>query len=121
MGFFFISGICLGAMDDDKYSYMPSSSYSANITEPTKATKSDGTIKQTFTLSKNVYQDYTVSTRQEEPKWLFGKCKPGEVLTLVLILNKYLNVLFSVVRVFLYHDQMNITCNTVRYSFYAKI
>ncbi|XP_049696598.2 titin homolog [Helicoverpa armigera] len=71
-------GICLGA-DDDEYIYMPSSSYSANVTAPAVDTKSDGTLKQTFTLSKNKYPNFTVS---DEPvkKWPFGKCKPGGCL-----------------------------------------
>lgn len=74
-----ITGICLGAVDDDECPYTPSSSYSANITKPSVATKSDGTLKQTFTLSKNVYQDYSVSTQPDEQKWLLSTCKPGEI------------------------------------------
>uniref|UniRef100_A0A2A4K6D5 Uncharacterized protein n=1 Tax=Heliothis virescens TaxID=7102 RepID=A0A2A4K6D5_HELVI len=72
-------GICLGADDDDEYVYMPSSSYSANITTPAVSTKSDGTLKQTFTLSKKTYQTYT-SSKEPVQKWPFGRCKPGGCL-----------------------------------------
>lgn len=80
----------MGAVDDDEYPYMPSSSYSANITDPSVINKSDGTMKQTFTLSKNVYQTYTTTTQPGGQKWLFGKCKPGKVK--VYILNLILNL-----------------------------
>ncbi|KAJ8730624.1 hypothetical protein PYW08_002037 [Mythimna loreyi] len=73
-------GICLGAVDDDERPYIPSTSYSANITEPSVVTKSNGTLKQTFTLSKNVFEAYSVSTQPGVQKWLFGNCKPGGCL-----------------------------------------
>ncbi|KAJ8721341.1 hypothetical protein PYW07_002116 [Mythimna separata] len=73
-------GICLGAVDDDEQPYMPSTSYSANITEPTVATKSNGTLKQTFVLAKNVYQTYSTSTQPGVQRWLFGNCKRGGCL-----------------------------------------
>ncbi|KAF9810071.1 hypothetical protein SFRURICE_011239 [Spodoptera frugiperda] len=73
-------GVCLGALEDDDYTCIPSASYSANISGPSQTTKSDGTLKHTFTLSKNVYQDYTVSTQSKEQKYFFGKCKPGGCL-----------------------------------------
>ncbi|CAH1646506.1 unnamed protein product [Spodoptera littoralis] len=69
-------GVFLGALEDDDYTHIPSSSYNA----PSQTTKSDGTLKHTFTLSKNVYQDYTVSTQSGEQKYFFGKCKPGGCL-----------------------------------------
>lgn len=75
-----ITGVCLGALEDDDYTCIPSASYSANISGPSQTTKSDGTLKHTFTLSKKLYQDYTVSTQSKEQKYFFGKCKPGQSL-----------------------------------------
>ncbi|KAF9423078.1 hypothetical protein HW555_001382 [Spodoptera exigua] len=67
------------ALEDDD-TYIPSSSYSANIIEPSQTTKSRSTLTHTFTLSKNVNQDHTVKTQSGEQKYFFGKCKPGGCL-----------------------------------------
>lgn len=72
-----LSGTCLGAMDDEVYPYMPSSSYSAKMTGTTEATRSDGVLKRNFILSKTSCEDYLVSNQSDRQKWLFGKCKPG--------------------------------------------
>ncbi|CAH0702280.1 unnamed protein product [Spodoptera exigua] len=67
------------ALEDDD-TYIPSSSYSANIIEPSQTTKSSSTLTHTFTLSKNVNQDNIVKTQSGEQKYFFGKCKPGGCL-----------------------------------------
>lgn len=64
-------------MDNDKQAYMPGASYSANISEPSESAKSDGILRQNFTLARNNYDDYSVATYSGVQKWPFGKCKPG--------------------------------------------
>ncbi|CAH0581516.1 unnamed protein product [Chrysodeixis includens] len=73
-------GVCFNTLDKDKYAYTPGVSYSANISEPSESTRSDGIFRQNFTLSKNNYDDYSVATQSGVQKWPFGRCKPGGCL-----------------------------------------
>ncbi|KAH9634741.1 hypothetical protein HF086_017524 [Spodoptera exigua] len=72
-------GSRIRALEHDD-TYIPSSSYSANIIEPSQTTKSSSTLTHTFTLTKNVNQDHTVKTQSGEQRYFFGKCKPGGCL-----------------------------------------
>ncbi|XP_063822939.1 uncharacterized protein LOC135072830 [Ostrinia nubilalis] len=72
---------CLGTQyDDDEMPYAPSTAYNAKVSDANTTSKSDGVIRQNFTLSKTNYDNAVDLQIHTKKHGILGKCKPGGCL-----------------------------------------
>ncbi|XP_028169108.1 zinc-regulated protein 8-like [Ostrinia furnacalis] len=72
---------CLGTQyDDDEMPYAPSTAYNAKVSDANTTSKSDGVIRQNFTLSKTNYDNADDLQIHTKKHGILGKCKPGGCL-----------------------------------------